>query len=456
LKIAIVVMQVGAPGTLATTAFIGALADGLRRIDTECRVFGLTDSAATWRPESLGSAEAVAPWLNPPEPTHRDRIEAAYRGVLGHRPPAQADLPPAWFKELRLQRELQKLAGGDDLMVLVHPRSYPILNMIARITARRGWRLVVLSNEALTDVQIDPKTRDDYVQLVTASCNGVWAVSKHLADYWTAHGLDESKVTISPGVVATSSFSESADIDEASAVYVGNLQHREIEYLLEISELVAAHLPRFRLHVYGDATPERRESLVTLLHDRGLLDVVTIHDAVAPADVKTVLARAGVLVLPRSRGEFSAAGFPQKLGEYLASGRPVVVTRVGDIPEYLSDMESAYLLAPDDCEAFAASMLEALRNQAAATRIGATGRNVARSLLWSEVVARRVVSFASSLESPSREWRLRDAVVPVAGGAAKAIQQTITYTRRGHTRVMALKICAVRVLRFLRLKPPAP
>ena len=56
------------------------------------------------------------------------------------------------------------------------------------------------------------------------------------------------------------------------------------------------------------------------------------------------LRTARVLALPRPAGSFSQAGLPTKVAEYLASGRPVVVTAVGDLPLYLRDGVDAYLV----------------------------------------------------------------------------------------------------------------
>ena len=40
-------------------------------------------------------------------------------------------------------------------------------------------------------------------------------------------------------------------------------------------------------------------------------------------------------------------GFPTKLGEYLATGKPVCVTKVGEITVYLEDNVSAFLAEPE-------------------------------------------------------------------------------------------------------------
>jgi glycosyltransferase involved in cell wall biosynthesis len=56
------------------------------------------------------------------------------------------------------------------------------------------------------------------------------------------------------------------------------------------------------------------------------------------------------LALTRPNGIFSEAGFPTKLGEYFACKKPVVITRVGDIPKYFKNEEHIILVEPGNIE----------------------------------------------------------------------------------------------------------
>ncbi len=469
LKIAVIATNAGAPGTLASTAFIGAILDGFAHVGIQSRVVGLARDRAAWHPEVLETFDTSAPWLASGDPRCRDLVAAARLGVLDQvagAEPAGVD-GRGWYLELLLQRELQDFASGDDVAIVAYPRSYEVLRTVWRIAERCRWRVIVSSTEALSDTQIDPATRDDYVRGVVEHGDGVWALSDHLASYWQAQGVSEGRILVQPPAVRESSFAHDAPPRTATAAYIGNLQHREIEYLLDVSESVRRRLPAFRLTIHGDSTEDRRGELAQAISDRGLSRVISIEHAVPPTEVPAVLKRADVLVLPRSQGEFSEAGFPNKLGEYLASGRPVVVTRVGDIPKYLVDGESAFLVEPDDCDAFADALARALSDTDLADRIGANGQSVAARLLASSKVASRLVEFIRGLPSPrpqntgSRVWRHEAAFIAteLQAGArlrTRTAARALLYTRSGHTRVVALKMGIVRMLRALRLKPPAP
>lgn len=83
------------------------------------------------------------------------------------------------------------------------------------------------------------------------------------------------------------------------------------------------------------------------------------------------------LVLDRPNNIQAKYGFPTKLGEYLASGKPVIITKVGDIPLYLTDSINAYLAEPDNIESFSQKLRECLNDPKHAQQIGLEGQKLA-------------------------------------------------------------------------------
>ena len=56
------------------------------------------------------------------------------------------------------------------------------------------------------------------------------------------------------------------------------------------------------------------------------------------------------LVAPRPDTEGAHYAFPTKLGDYLASGIPTVVTSAGEVPNYLPDGVSSFIAKPGDVD----------------------------------------------------------------------------------------------------------
>ena len=66
------------------------------------------------------------------------------------------------------------------------------------------------------------------------------------------------------------------------------------------------------------------------------------------------------------------------MGEYLLTGNPVVITRVGDIPLFLKDKESALMSECGDVDAFAANIKWVIEHPAESIIIGEKGKKVAQ------------------------------------------------------------------------------
>ena len=83
---------------------------------------------------------------------------------------------------------------------------------------------------------------------------------------------------------------------------------------------------------------------------------------------------AAALLLPMWDDDRSKARLPDKLAEYLASGRPVISSAVGDIANFLQHGVNAYLGEPGSERDFADNMRAVMDDPARAARIGAAGQ----------------------------------------------------------------------------------
>ena len=182
-------------------------------------------------------------------------------------------------------------------------------------------------------------------------------------------------------------------------VYAGNLAHaEEITSLLHAFASVARDDADARLEVIGDDPSSdallRYPALATEL---GVGDRVDFCGAIDREAVTVRVGSASVLALPRPATPWAEAGLSTKLAEYLATSQPVVVTAVGDIPLYLEDRVSAYLVAPGDALAFVAALRDALADPERAAAIGRRGRDAAARHFEVTVHGPRLVAFFASL-----------------------------------------------------------
>ncbi len=145
-------------------------------------------------------------------------------------------------------------------------------------------------------------------------------------------------------------------------------RYKGLEVLLRAFRLVRDSMPEARLVVAGDVSADLDMSVVRRLATRA--GGVDLRPGYVPAsDVGGLVGAARVVVLPyRAIYQSGVAHLAQTFA------RPVVATRVGDLPAVVRDGQSGVLVPPEDPSALAGGLLRLLRDPALATRYGAAGR----------------------------------------------------------------------------------
>jgi glycosyltransferase involved in cell wall biosynthesis len=88
--------------------------------------------------------------------------------------------------------------------------------------------------------------------------------------------------------------------------------------------------------------------------------------------------------------------------EAMASGKAVVASHVGGVPELVVDGETGLLVPAEDDAAMAAAMTRLIRDQALTQRLGCAGRARAENFDWTVVADRYLAIYRASLATPDR------------------------------------------------------
>jgi glycosyltransferase involved in cell wall biosynthesis len=110
------------------------------------------------------------------------------------------------------------------------------------------------------------------------------------------------------------------------------------------------------------------------------------------------LARCDILVSPHTPlPNQRFFGSPTKLFEYMALGRPIVASRLGQIGEILEDRVSARLVTPGDVDELAHAILDVLRLPDRGRHLGeAAQREAASNHTWEERARRLLMRLGTS------------------------------------------------------------
>jgi Glycosyl transferases group 1/Glycosyltransferase Family 4 len=234
----------------------------------------------------------------------------------------------------------------------------------------------------------------------------VVVVSRVLADYVRSTGVAEEKLLVNPNAVDPTRFRPDVDGSEirqrlgleSSSIVVGFSgtfgNWHGIPALAEALARVCDARSNVRWLLIGDGP--LRPLVDDAVHAHGLADRVSQPGLVPHADMPAYLAACDVLVSPHGRqadgGEFF--GSPTKLFEYMAAGRPIVASAVGQIAEVLQHEQSALLVPPEDPGALSAAIVRLVDDACLRVRLGKAAREAAvERHTWRQNAERLLDSF---------------------------------------------------------------
>ena len=171
-----------------------------------------------------------------------------------------------------------------------------------------------------------------------------------------------------------------------------------VSLLIKAFNTIKDRFPFHKVYLVGGRNFDTPTHL-RLIKDFGLEKKVFWMDEYSRDLIPNIICNADLLVLPRPNSKQAQGGFPTKLGEYLATGKPVCATKVGEIPNYLKDNESVFFADPGSVESFAEAMKRSLSDYENAIRVGANGRKVAEEHFNKDVQARKLMKFLRELNT---------------------------------------------------------
>lgn len=178
-----------------------------------------------------------------------------------------------------------------------------------------------------------------------------------------------SNIFISPLIVKVEEYNNSLfvnapPINEKYVAYCGYFGNNKdgIPILLEAFSIVSGNYPELKLVLIGFGPEKDINYFREIIKKKGIDGKVFFTGRLPHSEVSNWLSHASMLALARPNNKQAEGGIPSKVGEYLSSGVPCVLTKVGDLPLYLKDGFDCFLSKPDSVEAFAEKMVECFQS----------------------------------------------------------------------------------------------
>lgn len=223
-------------------------------------------------------------------------------------------------------------------------------------------------------------------KFIYAGFNKIVVVSKYLKNQLLEFGY-KNEIQVVPILVDENMYEGCFGDRKKEIVYMGSMGHEEeLHAIAQIIAYVKENYNDWKVVLIGDVGTRKE-----------LLSYIKTGDVECTGRLSyEELARrifcSGILILPRSMKEYSIAGFPIKIGEYLLTGAPVLVTNVGEIEEYLTNEKEIFIVESDNTDAFNCKLKYIIENYKEALKVGEEGKKAALRIFGAKDVCRKMLS----------------------------------------------------------------
>ena len=171
--------------------------------------------------------------------------------------------------------------------------------------------------------------------------------------------------------------------------HLGVLQPRDTGLIFAAHSIVQRSCPDYKLVLIG-------RHRCNLAEYRANSDAWFETGPLSYEQLVHYLAACDILLLPLADTLANRARWPSRVNDYLAAGRPVVATAVGDVAALLAD-HRAGIVAKPQVEEFSAGVLALLRDRELREELGQRARVLAETKLAWPVITKDLEDFYSKL-----------------------------------------------------------
>jgi colanic acid/amylovoran biosynthesis glycosyltransferase len=184
--------------------------------------------------------------------------------------------------------------------------------------------------------------------------------------------------------------------DPPSIVAIGRLIVKKgFANLIRACALLVERGRLFQCDIYGEGPLENQ--LRAQIEELGLRQFVQLPGPKPQHELRACLANASVFILPSvPEPEGGMDNLPTVIMEGMATGLPVVSTRIGGIPEMVIENQTGFLVQPEDSVALAGAMEKVTSDRSLGRKLGQAGYERSQKLFSIEKNVRELCALLSS------------------------------------------------------------
>ncbi|HOR02705.1 MAG TPA: glycosyltransferase [Candidatus Syntrophosphaera sp.] len=227
-------------------------------------------------------------------------------------------------------------------------------------------------------------------------CDGIMPISSFLADL-TLRRNPNKPVQIVPVLADYGYFSQAKLPEELSGriyfLFCAGVGYSEtIEFCIRAFKQMNNQTANLVLILSGKKNQVDRFRVEKAKHGR-----IIVYNALPYDELFALYSGARALLIPLRENHRDEARFPQKIAEYLSSGRPIITNSFGEINHYFPDGRDACVLSSYDTRLYAEAMDSLVGDKGLADILGNRGRELGQRNFDYRAVAKSLEDFFYSL-----------------------------------------------------------
>lgn len=249
------------------------------------------------------------------------------------------------YKRDKIQKYDVFIVSSDNLVCLLYMR---LLNIFF------GREMIFIFDEYPIPIRGKLKSKipfwkETMYRAILSKYAGYISMTENLLTYY-------KKIADNPGIIISSITDVSRfnninkkPVNKArNLLYMGNMELSKdnVDNILYALSILLKDGYDVQLHLFGKPNPKDKSTLEKIIKQEKLANNTSFRFAQYD-DVPRILSEADILVSSQPMTVRADGGFPTKLGEYLMSGTPVLLTDVGETSKYFKDGEHMYFAKPE-------------------------------------------------------------------------------------------------------------
>jgi glycosyltransferase involved in cell wall biosynthesis len=181
-------------------------------------------------------------------------------------------------------------------------------------------------------------------------------------------------------------------------IFVGNFYiWHDVSTLLEAFSQVIVKYPEARLILVGDGI--HRQKMMKRAIELGVGDATKFTGMVHHSEIPRLLAAADIAIVPYPVMTTELWLSPLKLYEYMAAGKAIIASAIGQINNVIRDGQNGLLVPPEDVSAMATAMQRLINDPGVRTQLSQNAREDAvRKHSWEQYISRLERVFEAVVE----------------------------------------------------------